>query len=94
MYSKRQLSTISSIRKPRIAHINATGSIARKLDNIACNKMFYYCVVCKINESVIPTIEMLTFEHDTGSISKALIDFIIVSSEMHAWSFFKVIAVD
>ena len=71
MFTKEQLQLVQSEDR-KIVHMDGTGSIARK--PFKCPIIMYYCLVCRLLESVMPVAEMLTVEHDTKSISSFLED--------------------
>lgn len=53
---KRQLDAIDGIKKPKIDNMDATGFVVRSLTDIVRKKVFYYCIVCKVNECSMPAI--------------------------------------
>ena len=92
MFTKEQLQLVQSEDR-KIVHMDGTRSIARK--PFKCPIIMYYCLFCRLSESVMPVAEMLTVEHDSKSISSFLKDIkSFVLQETNTWPLFNAIVID
>lgn len=81
----------------KIVHMDSTGAFVRKPYD--CTQIQYYCIVCRLKESVFPAAEMITSQHNTPSISTFLkyYRFFVQDSfknNNNVWPLFKGIVVD
>ena len=92
MYSENLLNVASP--KNGILHMDSTGSVVRKPTGIICKRIFYYAIVMKSGESILPVAEMISAQHDVPSISVFLKRYRhFVESSIHKWPF-KMVVVD
>lgn len=94
MFTKNQVRAIIEDKNIKIAHFDSTGAFVRRPYN--CDQVYYYSIVCRLMELVMPAAEMITCQHDTPSISKFLKDFKFFVIRLHnnIWPLFKAIVVD
>ena len=58
LFSEDQLSVAQT--KNSILHMDSTGSVVRKPNGIICKRIFYYAIVMKSGESILPIAEMIS----------------------------------
>lgn len=94
IYSSEQLSLLS-LRYITVLHLDATGSIVRR-PNTSSKKVYYYAGVIQIRESdrLCPVVEMISCEHDGGSIGAWLLKFRSFCVSHNKWPAFKKVVTD
>ena len=94
MYTKQDLDVVHE-GKPTILHMDATGSIARKPEDLECKRIFYYCILMKHDIELLTLAHMITSEHDITCISiflKTYRSFVIKCGRK--WPFASAITID
>lgn len=90
IYTKKQLQVIIEDKNPKIAHMDSTSAVISKPCD--CSRIDYYCIVCRLIESVMPAAEMITCEHNENSISTFLKYFKhFMRKEFNVWPLFTAI---
>ena len=71
MYREAELRTLEG-EKRIILHMDATGSIVRKPQDIKCKRILYHVILTKVNTVTIKLAHMITCEQDLPSIKNFL----------------------
>lgn len=69
IFTEVQLNVIDIRTKLIILHLDATDANARRPEFLKCNKIFYYSILYRGSQSIIPLCQMITSSHDIMSIS-------------------------
>ncbi|XP_048512535.1 uncharacterized protein LOC125501306 [Athalia rosae] len=94
MFTEAQLEIIEK-SKGTVVHLDTTGSVVRKPPHLNYKRIYYYIIVTKHKESVIPIAEMVTSEHNINSIATFLKKYrFFVQQKLHAWPFVAAVVVD
>ena len=99
MYTEQQLQLLQSDngngKKVKIVHMDSTGAFIRKPSSVKCSLLYYYSLVCRLEESVMPIAELITSQHDIESISIFLFQYRnFVEKVTGVWPCFDAIVVD
>ena len=89
MFTEKQLEVLKNFKShPIILHLDATGSLIRKIDPNHKN-VFYYALTIQhpsVNTSPIPLAEMISSDHTTAEISHFLNKWFLTCKSIHGKS--------
>lgn len=94
MHTAQDLVAMKS-QKNIILHLDATGSIVRRPQDLDCKRIYYFCILARHEVEIIKLTHMITSEHTTASIGNLLsVHKNFVLEQNKKWPFAKIIVVD
>ena len=94
MYREAEINVFIQ-EKPLILHMDATGSICRKPQDLNCKRILYHCILAKIKDTIIKLAQMITSENTIENISfflKKIKGLVLQNSKR--WPIAKAITID
>ena len=72
MFREAELNLVNKGKK-FILHMDATGSIVRRPQDLNCKRIFYYAAVVKLDHDIVKLFDMITDTHTSAKISEMLL---------------------